>query len=527
MKKISKNQSIKVNKIYALALENHEKNNFKTALNLYQDIIKIDPYHASSYYNLGLVFQRLREFNKAKDFYKKAIEIKPMALDAHNNLGLIFKELNDLENAALCYQRAINIDSNYVNSIFNLGVVFREQGEFKKSIDCYEKVIKIKPNFAKVHNNIGNVYKKLGENKKAISHFKEALEINPNSIDAQVNISNVYISQLSDPKKAIEASMKSLKMHHEKSQFINNSVSVYRLKHDMQQAKHLMSEKYNIDGIDHFIKVSKKILDRNENKEDNNDSYKKINLSAHEIEALLPYYKKNFIYKTPNIFTGCVNLKKNWKKIEEEYFGSNKQIIYIDNFLSDKAVEQLRKFCLNSKIWIEERRNKYLGSFSDKGFISPIHLKIANELKDKLPKIFGKHRLSRFWAFKYDSFLGKGINIHADFASVNLNFWITPDEFNNNKNTGGLKVYDMPAPKDWTFQKYNMNSDEIYKTLKKNKANCSTIPYRFNRAVLFNSDYFHETDEIDFKDTYVGRRINITYLFGDRLFKKNSYTSSI
>ena len=78
----------------------------------------------------------------------------------------------------------------------------------------------------------------------------------------------------------------------------------------------------------------------------------------------------------------------------------------------------------------------------------------------------------------------------------------------------------MPAPKDWTFQKYNMNSDEIYKTLKKNKANCSTIPYRFNRAVLFNSDYFHETDEIDFKDTYVGRRINITYLFGDRLFKK-------
>ena len=331
MKKISKSQSIKVNKIYALALENHEKNNLKTSLNLYQDIIKIDPYHAGSYYNLGLVFQSLRKFNKAKDFYKKAIEIKPMELDAHNNLGLIFKELNDLENAALCYQKAINIDSNYVNSIFNLGVVFREQGEFKKSLDCYKKVIKIKPNFAKVHNNIGNVYKKLGENKKAISHFKEALEINPNSIDAQVNISNVYISQLSDPNKAIEASMKSLKIHHEKYQFTNNSVSVYRLKHDMQQAKHLMSEKNNIDGIDHFIKVSKKILSRDENKEANNDLFKKINLSTHEIDALLPYYKKNFIYKTTNIFTGCINPKKNWKKIEEEYFGSNKQIIYIDN----------------------------------------------------------------------------------------------------------------------------------------------------------------------------------------------------
>ena len=120
------------------------------------------------------------------------------------------------------------------------------------------------------------------------------------------------------------------------------------------------------------------------------------------------------------------------------------------------------------------------------------------------------------------SSLGKGINIHADFALINLNFWITPDQYNNNKNSGGLKVYDTPAPLDWTFQKYNVNADEIYKLLKKNKANCINIPYKYNRAVLFNSDYFHETDQIDFKDRYEARRINVTYLFGDRLSKRKS-----
>ena len=176
--------------------------------------------------------------------------------------------------------------------------------------------------------------------------------------------------------------------------------------------------------------------------------------------------------------------------------------------------------CLLSKIWVEERSNKYLGSFSDKGFVSQLHLQIANELKNKLPKLFGTHRLGRFWGFKYDSTLGKGINIHADFALVNLNFWITPDEFNKNKNGGGLKVYDTPAPQDWTFNKYNKNASEIYKLLEKNKASCTNITYKFNRAVLFNSDYFHETDKINFKDQYEGRRVNITYLFGDRLFKK-------
>jgi len=157
---------------------------------------------------------------------------------------------------------------------------------------------------------------------------------------------------------------------------------------------------------------------------------------------------------------------------------------------------------------------------SDKGFISPIHLQIAIDLKQKLPKLFGQHRFSKFWAFKYDTTLGKGINIHADFAIHNLNFWITPDEYNNNKNSGGLKVYDAPAPENWTFQQYNRNADEVYKFLNDNNANCTNIPYKFNRAVLFNSAYFHETDKINFKDGYEARRINITYLFGNRLVKK-------
>ena len=161
--------------------------------------------------------------------------------------------------------------------------------------------------------------------------------------------------------------------------------------------------------------------------------------------------------------------------------------------------------------------DKYLGAFSDQGFISPIHLQIAIDLKQKLPKLFGPHRLGKFWGFKYDSALGKGINIHADFAIHNLNFWVTPDEYNNNKNSGGLKIYDFPAPEHWTFREYNTDKDEIYKFLKNNNASFTNIPYKFNRAVLFNSAYFHETDEIDFKDEYVGRRINNTYLFGNRL----------
>ena len=296
---------------------------------------------------------------------------------------------------------------------------------------------------------------------------------------------------------------------------------MFKLKHDIEQANYLNSKNYKINGIDEFIKIGDEILGREENEEDKNNYNKKILLNNDEINSLLPYLKKNHAYQTKTISGSCINQKKNWLDVEDEYLNSANQIMYIDDFLSDEALIELREFSLVSKVWYKEYNNKYLGAFSDSGFISPIHLQIAVDLQQKLPKLFGPHKLGRFWGFKYDSTLGKGINVHADFAIHNLNFWITPDEYNNNKNSGGLKVYDAPAPDNWTFKNYNINGNKIHKFLKENNANCINVPYKFNRAVLFNSAYFHETDEIDFKNEYEGRRINNTYLFGKRLVKSS------
>jgi hypothetical protein len=133
----------------------------------------------------------------------------------------------------------------------------------------------------------------------------------------------------------------------------------------------------------------------------------------------------------------------------------------------------------------------------------------------KFPRIFKQHRLTQAWAFKHDS-ARRGLNIHADAAAVNVNFWITPDEANLNQETGGLVVYDKEAPRDWNFQEYNSdkNKPKILAWLKQVGAQTVKIPYRTNRAIVFNSDLFHETDEIAFKDDYLSRRINITRCTG-------------
>jgi hypothetical protein len=157
----------------------------------------------------------------------------------------------------------------------------------------------------------------------------------------------------------------------------------------------------------------------------------------------------------------------------------------------------------------------YLGAFPEAGFAAPLLAQIADEFRDTYPAIFGGHPLRYLWAFKYDSNMS-GIQIHADEAAVNVNFWITPDEANLDPAHGGLVVWDKAAPLDWDFDQYNGDIDLPRRFLKDSGSKSVTVPYRANRAVIFDSDLFHETDTITFKDGYENRRLNVTLLYGRR-----------
>jgi hypothetical protein len=57
--------------------------------------------------------------------------------------------------------------------------------------------------------------------------------------------------------------------------------------------------------------------------------------------------------------------------------------------------------------------------------------------------------------------------------------------------------------------------DERRKWLEDHGATNVTIPYKQNRAVMFDSKRLHATDNYNFKTGYENRRINLTLLFGD------------
>lgn len=213
-------------------------------------------------------------------------------------------------------------------------------------------------------------------------------------------------------------------------------------------------------------------------------------------------------------------LSESWNaaEVEARYVDEPPGLVVIDDFLSPEALREVRDFCLESTVW---GGNRYghgrLGAFFRDGFNSPLLLQIAADLRNRLPRIIGeRHPLRQLWGFKNRHHLPGNSTTHADFAAVNVNFWLTPEDANLDPHTGGLVVYPVEAPADWEFETYNRRPDRIQAFLRAQQAAPVVVPYRSNRAILFNSDLFHGTQEVNFREGYTNRRVNVTMLFGDR-----------
>ncbi len=191
-------------------------------------------------------------------------------------------------------------------------------------------------------------------------------------------------------------------------------------------------------------------------------------------------------------------------------------ITMIDDLLTADALDRLRRFLLDSTIWYDfSHIGGFLAAYLEDGMACPLLLQIVDELRHLLPDILGPHQLQQAWAFK--CLTGdKGIDVHADAGAVNLNLWITPEDSNLEHGAGGLVMHRATPPADWALSNYDRDITEIRRFLADNEAGTIVVPYGENRAGLFRSDLFHESDRVKFRPGFENHRINITLLFGDQ-----------
>ena len=455
------------------------------------------------------------------DALKSASEVALLIASGQKSLGT-----GDYSAAESWFQRAIALDPSHSAAHNHLGRCRQLSGDALGALPYFQKAIELDPTSVVARRNLAMLLVRLGREEESLPLWHEELRDGGDGLavvrslatdamcDSDLTLAGRYASLAAELRWGRPAHQGEAAAQSKSTNASSSALSVPKLRHDIAQLKYLVEHRLIDTDVTTVIDDYQRVVDRlmldgtNARAPVGSDEHRMI---AHVYNRLLHVVRPGRVERA---------LSNSWDPAaaERQYIENRPGVIVVDDFLSRDALEGVRRFCLESTVWFHNRyAHGRLGAFFQDGFNCPLLLQIAEELREALPNVIGsRFPLRQMWGFKNTQPLPADATTHADFAAVNVNFWITPDDANLDANSGGLEVYDVDAPLHWEFNTYNGRSEIIKPFLEQQGSKAITIPYRQNRAIIFNSDLFHGTAAVSFDPKYENHRINVTMLYGDR-----------
>jgi len=407
----------------------------------------------------------------------------------HDRLGLSFK--SEPERAEWHFKWALRLTPGNPDLFCNWGETWREHQNFTLAQELFERALQLQPDYDVPYVQLAYVALYQGQWREACRLFDLAYRLRR----------GVAWNDL--PDRIPEETPQAPQAH-------SLRTTVSKLEHDAQQLAFLLAGRYLPATFQEIQQAYAGLLHEVQT------LGPEIRLSkAQHARICLTHGRNFYVSPVPAFPRAVLNADLNLQQIQQDYAQAQPPLVVVDNLLEPDALEALLHFCQKSSIWHDDARpGAYLGAYMDDGFNCDLLYQVAHELQLALPEIIQGEPLKHMWAYKYDSQANQGIGVHADSAKINVNFWVTPDHANLEPEQGGLLIYNRAAPSDWEFSDYNQDTVKTESFLAAQAADLTRIPYRQNRAAIFDSRLFHATDTFHFKPDYLLRRINITFLFG-------------
>lgn len=114
---------------------------------------------------------------QAMEMYEQVLEVDPDHAAAHINLGTLHYNRQEYALAEKHYRRAIEVDARYALAYFDLGNVLDETGRVGEAIQTYSTALQLAPTYADAHYNLALAYEKMKEPRKALKHWRAYVKL--------------------------------------------------------------------------------------------------------------------------------------------------------------------------------------------------------------------------------------------------------------------------------------------------------------------------------------------------------------
>ena len=508
-------KKLNLNKLLNEALDYHRNGSINKADQIYLQILEEIPDDFDSNHLHGVVLSQKQNYKSSIKFYKKAFLRNPKNCELLNNYAISLRHLNKYEQSEELLKKSICIDRRFVKSYLNLSNCYLAQEKYDEALKALKDGKKYDKDNINFDQNIIGIYLQVYNKDKKVKDLQKCIAaLEKIRIDESFNqklICNYALAYLWDHN--LEKSSSLFKISEKISQvppsfqtllnMKDKKVLEHLVKHEYEQICHIDSD---IDGIRN-MKITQEYF---------NNLEKINNLTSEEyceddLKFISTLHKIKY-NKPPKTKPPYLNKNLNYQEIEYNYSSSQPEICVIDNILSEPFLNDLNIFFRCANIFKRPYPRGYVGSFLGTGMANKPILQFSMDLMSNLPNIFNKCHLTQAWAFKYDS-QHKGIGIHADDAIINVNLWLTSDSANLDQDSGGMIIWKKTPNKTSKFSDYNSSFNSQRMLSDVSSSDFIKIPYKANRAIIFNSKLYHATDDIDFDSNYINRRINVTFLY--------------
>lgn len=151
---------------------------FNTAIESYNDFLKLQPKHVKTIYNRGRCYQELGQYEKALRDFTRVIEIDANSENALLSIGQEMYRKEDYESTIFYGDKVLQRDPNNAMAYYLKGRAKHKQGLIRDALHNYNSAINLSPDLgeAYLHRSALKLY--LKQNRGACADLRKAVTLN-------------------------------------------------------------------------------------------------------------------------------------------------------------------------------------------------------------------------------------------------------------------------------------------------------------------------------------------------------------
>jgi tetratricopeptide (TPR) repeat protein len=141
----------------------------QVAIDLYTEIVALDPSFAPAFINLGTIFFHLRKFGRAEELYRQATEADPTYVLAFFDLGNVLDELDRPDESIAAYLRATEMAPAYADAHYNLALAYERKGACRLALRHWQTYVHLDKTGPWAEHARGQIHKLLAREKLSLA----------------------------------------------------------------------------------------------------------------------------------------------------------------------------------------------------------------------------------------------------------------------------------------------------------------------------------------------------------------------